>query len=68
LDELKMSEIVKITEFRNLHNLLNPEHQSVNNNSNGNNRRNKSVYTGMFRKVIEEIDKKDLNTHELSLC
>jgi hypothetical protein len=46
-----------------LHNLLNPENQAARSNSNGHNRRNKSVYTGMFRKVIEEIDKKDMTAH-----
>jgi hypothetical protein len=51
LDQLKMSETTKIAEFKNLKKVLyedKPQPQSS--------RRNKSVYTGMFRKVIDEID------------
>lgn len=67
LDELKMSETAKITEFRNLQQLLSPNPEQSQSRSNVSTRRNKSVYTGMFRKIIEEIDRKDLTSHEISL-
>lgn len=53
LDQLKMSETTKIAEFRNLKKVLYDDEKQTQPNSS---RRNKSVYTGMFRKVIDEID------------
>lgn len=61
LDELKLSETTKLIEFKSLKKMLaGDQDQDPDKKRSQSTRRNKSVYTGMYRKVIEEIDRDEL--------